>query len=120
MKPAENYQPDVAAYYIGRFVQDYARDAIENSTKPAGERTRPWKVDGARLVDALTALRAEAKNPYVEKVVDKCLPVAAAMEQGKTPDPAPLGDWLSNNAEPRGKELFKGVADSTVKEKAQE
>src|SRR5204862_5746738 len=45
MRPAKEYQPDYAAYEIGRFVVEFGSAAnreITTST-PAAQRKRPWK-----------------------------------------------------------------------------
>jgi hypothetical protein len=118
---SKEYNPDYAAWVLGRFVVDFVNAANGNSaaTKTA-ERARPWKVDAARLGEALEAMKADAKdNKYVQEFLNRALPLLAGVESGKQPDPTPLNTWLSGN-EPPNKELFKDVRESVLKTAAGE
>jgi hypothetical protein len=112
------YNPDYAAWVLGRFVVDFINAANGNSaaTKTA-ERVRPWKIDAARLGEALELMKADAKgNKYVQEFLNRALPLLAGVESGKQPgpDPTPLNTWLAGN-EPTNKELFKDVRESVLK-----
>jgi hypothetical protein len=117
---AKDYQPDYAAWVLGRFVFDFVNAANGNAnvTKSA-ERARPWKIDAARLGEALEAMKADTKDKYVDNVLTRALPLLAAVESGKQPDPTALNTWLAGN-EPPHKELFNGVPESAVKPAAGE
>lgn len=116
---AKDYQPDYAAFWIGEFIVDFAKEAAENSKVKAPERLRPWKVDAARLKDALEAMKADTKNKYVADMVTRATPILTDIENGKQPTPANLASWLGDPATPANpppsKELFKDTPDSAVK-----
>jgi hypothetical protein len=117
---AKDYQPDYAALVLGKFVVEFVTAANGNSGKDkASERARPWRVDAARLGEALEALKADTKDKYVQGVVGQALRPLAGVENGSKPGPdsTPLNTWLAGN-EPPHKELFKGVPDSAIKEAA--
>jgi hypothetical protein len=122
--------PDYAAQQLGRFVVDFAaalgRDkARERDLRKLGKdegrnlfaSLRPWKIDAARLLEALETFRATAvamKSAHALKVLDRIVPVLEVIESGRTDvQPAELANWLTTNPPPN-KELFKGVPESTV------
>jgi len=115
MRPdlSPDYQQDLAAFFIARFVREFAKLANDQQNTRGTDRTQPWKIDGARLGEALAAMKAGTKNPYASKVADQCIPLAAAIEKGATANPGDLSDWLANNP-PTSTQLFKGVPESTV------
>jgi hypothetical protein len=120
MRPelAKNYQPDFAVHLIGLFVVDFSAlaDAETSTKKPDNLRLRPWKIDAARLLEALEALKTEAKNDHVAKVVARITPVLTNIESGSQGKPQTLATWLTDAAnQPPSKELYKGVPDSAVK-----
>jgi hypothetical protein len=112
----KDYQPDYAAWVLGQFVFDFINAANANAEAPAAERARPWKVDAARLGEALEALKADTKDKYVQTFLGVALPPVGRIEGGAKPgpDPTPLSTWLSGN-EPPHKELFKDKPDSAIK-----
>jgi hypothetical protein len=117
---AAGYQPDYAAGVLGRFVVEFINAANGNSKEgKAALRSRPWRIDAARLGEALEALKADTKDKYVENVVRLALPRLAEVEGGKQADPTALNTWLAGN-EPPHKELFKDVPESAVKTAADE
>jgi hypothetical protein len=120
MRPAKEYQPDYAAYEIARFVIDFGSAAnreVTTKTAPA-QRKRPWKIDAARLLEALDMMKAESKNGYVTKVAAQMASVLTKVEAGQQANPQDLAVWLANNSPP-SKELFKDVPDSAVKPAAE-
>jgi hypothetical protein len=120
MRPGKEYQPDYAAYEIGRCVVDFGSAANREITTntPAAQRKRPWKIDAGRLLEALDVMRADSKNEYVNKVVAQMLKVLEKVEKGEQARPQDLTDWLAGNP-PANKELFKDVPDSAVKSAAE-
>jgi hypothetical protein len=112
MRPAakgSTYNPDYAAQQIATFVADFGNEAEKNRAS----RLRPWKVDAARLLDALEAMKAEVKDAYVAKAADESRKVLTEVLKGETASANKLSDWLSNNPAP-AKQLFKGAADADV------
>jgi hypothetical protein len=110
-----DYQADYAAQQIGAFLEAFGNAANGNrEEKVAFKRLRPWKVDAARLIDALTAMRNEVKDPHVAKVVATGLRVLEAVKRREAAQAADLS-WFSNqdNWAPN-QELFKGVSESTI------
>jgi hypothetical protein len=115
-----DYQVDYVAFEMARFIETFGLQAKENAnTKAVSLRVRPWKVDAARLGEALEGLKAELKNDYVQQAIGQCLLVLRPIENGETGEANVLGNWLAKNAPP-GKGVFKAGPDSTVKPAATE
>jgi hypothetical protein len=117
-----NYQPDYAAYHVGRVVQDLA-NAYQMDKQP----DTGYKVPAARLNEALAfALKRDVEKnrkgdkdtlAYVNGLIAKAVDQLNPMEtKGKTSAEV-LGDWLDKNP-PRGQTIYKGVADAKVKDGA--
>jgi hypothetical protein len=108
-------EPAYASLQVARAVLLFADLANKNTTtdnKPS-TRARPWKVDAARLGEAIEELKATAKDPYTQGVVKEMLPVLAEIEKGAQGQSQNLGDWLTRNECP-AKTLFKGAPETTV------
>ncbi len=120
-KQVPNYQPDYAMQQIGLFLAYFGNMANTNREKKfAFERLRPWKVDAVRLAEALTALKAEVKDPYVAKAVDIGLRITGAVRDRAVAAAGDLASFLDPmNAAPN-QQLFKDIPDSTVKPAAPE
>jgi hypothetical protein len=121
---SRDYHSDYAAYYITRFVVDFGQAYADNQARETKTkekvpahllRRRPWKVDAARLADALDALKIEVKDAYVGRAVDACQGVLGPMEKYAEVAPNELQNWLDTNPSP-SKELFQGVEESAVVE----
>jgi hypothetical protein len=110
------YNPDYAAWVVGRFVVDFVNAANGNSSATkTGERARPWKIDAARLGEALDVMKENAKgNKYVQEFLGRALPLLGSVEAGRQADATALNTWLAGN-EPANKELFKDVPGSVLK-----
>lgn len=112
-----NYQPDYAAAQICLAVVELGNQANGEGgldSKPAMRRA-PWKVEGARIGEALEAMRDAVKIPYVQQAADQCLRgVLLSLERGQAPNPNDVSDWLSRN-EPASKSLFNNDNDAVVK-----
>jgi hypothetical protein len=127
MRPEEesDYQADYAAYHIGRFLVDFARqlntDLVKLAPKTeegkAGPRAirpfRPWRVDAARMRKALDVLKGTSKDPYVVRALPQFHTLLRRAQEGALPNPGDLNNWLLNN-QPPGKSLFKGKPEATV------
>jgi hypothetical protein len=116
-KALASYQPDYAAQQIGYVVVQMGVNAKKND--PA---KLPWKVQAARVSDALEFMRDDAKglankaaSAYVEKVVAQTTRVLKDIELRELSGAG--GDlklWLGTNPAP-DQTLYKGVDDSTVR-----
>jgi hypothetical protein len=122
-----DYQIDVAAYHLGRFLVDLARKNQDRNSEKKTRSQHPWKTFGAHLGVALTALKAEAtamrkNNPtrdgkaaeYVIQIVDLSMPFLQAIEKEGDPNSTRLSEFLEQNkrdAEP----VYKNDKDSVIK-----
>jgi hypothetical protein len=112
------YHVDYAAHQIGRFVIEFV--AAYNSRKPQ-EKGEAWKLDAARLLQALTALRADTEElrpagKYVDSLVRQAEPLLRDIVETKnsTPNPTTLRDWLAAN--PPRPPLYEGMETAVVHE----
>ncbi len=113
-----NFQADVAALQVARGVEAFGLAANRNIESKGVDRARAWKIDAARLIEAVNALRADGKNPFVNDVVKQCLAVLTPLEDGKTSEANALGNWLKikeNVNDVPEKPLFKGDDSSVIK-----
>jgi hypothetical protein len=111
-----DFQPEYAAYQVARAVEALGLEASTNYNKATTIRKRPWKIDAARLGEALEILKADLpKSSYVQQLADKCSQVLRPFEDGGAGDANTLGDWLSTNPAPVNS-LFKSGQDSVVKQ----
>jgi len=111
----KTYQADYAANAIGTFLATFGAAANGDKEK-ATERLRPWKIDAVHMREALAVLKANSeKNMYVDQVIAHGNSVLQAVIKGDDAKPDDL-TWFINpeNVAP-SKELFKGMADSTIK-----
>jgi hypothetical protein len=116
----EQYNPDYAAYQIGRFIADFCqkyRDADHNSTN---KRQAPWKSMALQLSQGLKELQNEGGNresaPYIEKMCKLADPILQDIIIGPpkaSPDQAALVSWLEQNL-PKHGTLYQGVPSSVV------
>jgi hypothetical protein len=118
-KPAPDYQPEVAAYEIGRYVVELA-DRYQAS-KDTKDQFLPWKKYAGLLGEALEEMKQDtAKHPsgkYVTQVADRCKAVLTSIEKGasiiRSDD---LGTWLNDHGPTQGATLlFKSDPTSTIK-----
>ncbi len=112
-----DYQPDAAARFVGLAVAELA-NASGVETKDRG-----WKVYGARVGEALAALKAdtaaakglgEPSKAYVNRVVQGAEDLARKMEKGSTADPKDFRNMLQQNPPPT-EQIYKSLPDSVVK-----
>ena len=114
MNPASDltYQPEYAAQQLGLFVVDFA---VRYNTRDRAE-LRPWAVQAARLSDALEAMKAGSKSPYVAKAVDDGIKQVLRRIEAKSDVNA--NDLTSYNSllskPPALGQLFGGVEGTTV------
>jgi hypothetical protein len=113
-KNVDKYQPDYAAYFIGRLAVDFAGRFEQ-------ERGQESKIDykyyGYLLKEALAGWKTEAdgKIPYLNDMIAKATPVLNNVVQSNNrADHLNLTQWLDQK-KPESKELYKNDPQSTVK-----
>jgi hypothetical protein len=110
-----DYQPEYTVVQIALTVKDFGLEADPNrDARVIDPRRRPWKVDAARLIEAVEGLKANVKNTYVQDAAKQCLTPLGLIEKGNQGKTAELGDWLAANPSP-AKSVFKGADDTAVK-----
>lgn len=116
-----SYNKDYAAFILAHFVVDLGVAYQTRAQRP--EEKRPYKAYAVRMLDGLDALKADSKNKpvddYARSVVAECVKVLSKIETDGVAQPFDLSRWLENN-QPPNKQVYKGVADSTVKPAARE
>jgi hypothetical protein len=130
----KDYQPDYAAYHLGRFLVELSdryqkqrpldkKDKNEEVTPgPVRDSLEPWKVYGARLGEALEALKADTKGQpeaaYLAQFTsrgERILKVIQGTSQGGLEGLASdLNRWVSDSP-PKNSTVYKGLADSAIK-----
>jgi len=108
---------DYAAGAVVATVVEFGRQANANKDSDSTRRLRPWRVDAARLGEALDELKVAVKTPYVQNAIKECQDKVLGELEKTISSPAAvekLVDWLANNA-PQGKSLFKSDPTSTIK-----
>lgn len=114
-------QVDYAAEHVARGVLAFALVANDNldsgvlgvAKDATAARARPWRVEAARLLEAVEWLK-KVKSPYAQSVVAETSKVLKAIEENRPGDSSGLIDWLDRNPAPV-KALFKGDPEATVK-----
>ncbi|MFO0928635.1 MAG: hypothetical protein U0736_16700 [Gemmataceae bacterium] len=109
-----DFQPDYAAAQIARFIVDLGLQANPNLDSKPMARVQPWRIAAARMIEALDALQASVKVPYVQDVVKQAIPVLNSLEQNQPSQTNDLADWLSRNPPPSAS-LFKSNPASVIK-----
>jgi hypothetical protein len=117
-----DFQADYAAAAIAQAVRSFGVQANMNIDKKGIERLRPWRVDAARLAEAVDAMKGNGKNAFINTASGQCQKavltnLAAALQIPARPND--LADWLERNPPP-SKTLFKSVSESTIKPGAAE
>jgi hypothetical protein len=107
-------QADYAAAAVARGVQAFGMAAAANIDKKGLERGRPWKVEAARLIEAIDGLKAAAGNAYVNDAAKQCRDLLEPIERDKAGQANTLGEWLEGNP-PKSTSLYKGDSSTTVK-----
>jgi hypothetical protein len=119
MEKNSNYQPDYAAQQIALFLDEFTTWVQEERRKTdVLNEKRPRRIAAARMLEALEVMKNENKSPYIDKLYQDgkagFKPLLERVEKDLEADPSDLLALVDNNP-PAAKELFKGVADSTVK-----
>jgi hypothetical protein len=111
-KAFDGYQADYAAYQLAWFTADFGR-ASNAGTKEL------WKTSAARLIEAFEGMKTETgalkDGKNIAEFLDKSLSVLKTIERDGKGDARDLVAWLSGQDLPN-KTLYKGVADSAIKE----
>jgi hypothetical protein len=114
-KPGD-LQLDAAAAQVARGVKDFAFAANPNIKAVGVSRIRPWKIEAARLIEAIGSMKGEGKNTFVNDVVKRSLEVLTPLERGEAGSANSLDAWLKDTARATAdKPLFKGDDKSAVK-----
>lgn len=113
-KNANRYQPEVAAYYVGRVVVDFATQYDRDRGSP---HTVDYKYYAFLLDDGLTELKNQTggKIPSVNEMISKAQPVLRGIKTDGAPAQLPLKDWLDSKSQ-AGQELFKGDPETALKQ----
>jgi hypothetical protein len=115
----KQYQPDYAAGQIAKCIGAFAHLAdkeLANLKDKKEFQTRPWRVDAAQLKEALAALKTDSgQNAFVAKVADRGMQLLDYIIKGREVGSNEVTWWTSPESDPPSKELFRGVANSTVK-----
>jgi hypothetical protein len=115
----DEYQPDYAAYQLGRFVVDFVnrhREALQNDQA----KRDPWKIYSARLVVALEQFKEDTHRndaaKYIGNLVNQATEVLNVVANGGTDaNPQQLAGWLDANP-PKSTSLYRDVASAVVRE----
>jgi hypothetical protein len=119
---AGGYNPEHAAEQIARLVRDFATEADRERELKGPERSRPWKVEAARLADALEVFRAGVKTDYAVQIARKAKGVLDQVEKGRPSGAADFADWLAQaiqgrtDKDPRAR-LYRDVEGSAIEER---
>jgi hypothetical protein len=115
------YAADYAVYHVGQFIVEFAARYAERSRTP---QTTPWKLQAARLTQALRLWQDDLLNykykftadraKYVADLLVPCLRILEQIQQDSPADPNRLRDFLQRNP-PKENELFTGVAETAIK-----
>ena len=107
-------QMDYAMGAIVSTVVEFGRQGNDNLALPAIKRLRPWKVDAARLSEAIDELKANVKAPpYVQEAIKECQSkVLNDLERNNPSKFNELADWPTR---PTSKSLFKSDPTTTIK-----
>jgi hypothetical protein len=111
-----DFEPDYAMFQIAQAVLEFGLQADKNLSDSKGTptRSRPWKIDAARLGEAVEMLKADVKNPYVQQIADRCMLVLNPIENGGQGSANDLGDWIAGNPV-QVKTLFKSAPDTAIR-----
>jgi hypothetical protein len=115
----KEYQPDYAAYYIGRFVVDFIQ--AYNQARQKEEKREPWKKLAMTLSQALNAQKTDLEGPpaheafqYFSKMQGQAERLLQEVLDGKTnPVPTDLSDWLDKNP-PKATSAYKDLPTAVV------
>lgn len=112
-KESPGYQADYVAEQIAHFINSFGARATENGNASGKEREQPWRIDAARLADAMEEMKKiQAKDAFVVQVADAALRVLRPLERGDQAPPADL-TFLGECTAPN-REVFKGHPDTAV------
>ena len=107
-------QMDYAMGAIVSAVIEFGKQGNDNFEKKAIERLRPWKVEAARMSEALDELKLAVKAPaYVPDAIKECQgKVLSDLEKNLRSKFNELADWTSK---PASTSLFKSDPATTIK-----
>jgi hypothetical protein len=109
----KSYRPSYAAPFVGSFLVEFGTRYV--GEKDPSDRTETWKVQAARLTEALNAWKADnSMDAYIAGLVGKAVPLLRDMESGRTATPGALGTWLEKQEPPKVNRLFEDDPASVV------
>jgi hypothetical protein len=120
-KELDQYNPDYAAYHIGRFIVEFV--SLYNS-RGQQEKKEPWKIYAHHLRNGLEVMNADLSNPpasqhaaYVAELAKQANRLLEPIQNSTTATPAPndLSSWLDQNP-PKSKSVYKGMPEAVINE----
>ena len=116
-KLLEQYNPDYAAYQLGRFIVEFCSHYRESDPSDANKKKLPWKAMATRLNQGLGELKNDGGNrdsaAYIEKLSAQAEPLRRDIFNGGKPDESTFAKWLDSNL-PKHATLYQGVASAVV------
>jgi hypothetical protein len=108
-----DYQPEYAAYHIGKFIVEFAA-AYDNERGKTS--TMDWKYLAYRMAQALADMKNEASGKFakLDAVVARSTAVVNGITAGGGADTIALINWLEQNT-PDAKSLLKGEDSTALK-----
>ena len=113
MRPDKDIQPGYVGYHVARCFRELAR---RYQGRGQIKKPEPWKVHGARLVDALKAFQAaHPTDATVRQAATLAIPVVTDIEKGVPPGGAAgrLAAWVEGTT-PSQTSVYKSDPKSTV------
>jgi hypothetical protein len=110
----KEYRPEYAAQQLGLFVVSFGNLYNNRSS----EELKPWAIEAAQLSEALEAMKADSKSPYVAKVVDGGIKSVLRRIEAKVDrvDANDLANFeaMVKESKPSAAQLFNSVEGTTV------
>src|SRR5207248_1806440 len=119
-KELDQYNPDYAAYQIGRFIVEF----VSAYNNPQKENKDPWKIYAHHLSHALAVMNADLSNPpgsehaaYVAKLSEQANQLLDPIWKSNQANVNPnnLSGWLDQNP-PKSQSVYKGMPDAVIRE----
>lgn len=123
-KDLDQYNPDYAAYHVGRFIVEFVSLYNSKGQQEKEERKEPWKIYAHHLMHGLAILEADLATPpayvqtaYVAELAKQANRLLNPIKDGTKakPEPNELSAWLDQHP-PKNKTVYKGVPDAVINE----
>ena len=116
-KLLDKYNPDYAAYQLGKFIVQFSNQNRNSDPGDANKRKLPWKAMAAKLGQGLNELKNDGTNrestAYVEKICAQAEPLLKEIFNGTRPDHGTFASWLDQNL-PKHATLYQGEANAVI------